>query len=529
MPTPLHLHVQPLQHLLRTVPLAALLAALAAAPGASMAATASPLEQLTRHERQDLGVPPQRHLHAGPMHGPTPAALPGGQLVTTQGLLALLHGGRQRAAAPGGQPAPGGRLAPVLFDVLGHPQSLPGAIPAAWMAQPGRLDDELQHRVEAFLARHSGARKDRPLVFYCLSRDCWMSYNAALRAIQAGYSQVLWYRGGLQAWQAAGQATAGTALPDAVQAVGPQATAAHRTAVPQRSAQQPQDTRFVPVTPLSGARASGATATAPSGGDLLIGQGRFFSYALPPGWRVGEDGQFALTLAAPDGRALTVMVGNAGLPLHTSPTQYAFERLSALRPAQLQLGPPRQARPAAGFSHAVTFDVRYRLNGVAHQGQVKVSVAPAYDSMTMAMTAALSEDTQWPGYARWLPQVAEQVAASNGAAFGMRGLMQQNLRNSVAFGEAAREYRAWSSQTRAAVTAERHASLDRRHRAVREYLGGVSTHTNPFDNRRAVELPDTHRHYWIDREGHVLGTDDPGADPNQGSTGDWRRMPRRNP
>lgn len=529
MPTPHHHRTQPPRNLLLVVPLAALLAGLAAAPGASTAATESVFKQLTLHERQELGVPPQRHLHAGPMHGPTPAAIPGGQLVTTQGLLALVHGGQQQGAAQGGRSGPGGRLAPVLLDVLGHPQSLPGALQAAWMAQPGRLDDGLQHQVEAFLARHSGGRKDRPLVFYCLSRDCWMSYNAALRAIQAGYSQVLWYRGGLQAWQAAAQATAGTARPDAVQASGQQATAAHRTAGPQRPEQQPLNTRFVPLTPLSGARASSTTATAPPGGELLIGQGRFFSYALPPGWRVGEDGQFALTLAAPDGRALTVMVGNAGLPLQTSPAQYAFERLAALRPAQLQLGPPRQARPAAGFSHAVAFDVRYRLSGVAQQGQVKVSMAPAYDSMTMAMTAALSDATQWPGYARWLPQVAEQVAASNGAAFGMRGLMQQNLRNSVAFGEAAREYRAWSAQTRDAVTADRHASLDRRNRAVREYLGGVSTHTNPFDNRRAVELPDTHRHYWIDRQGRVLGTDDPGADPNQGATGDWRRMPRREP
>ncbi|WP_315824014.1 hypothetical protein [Paraflavitalea speifideaquila] len=47
--------------------------------------------------------------------------------------------------------------------------------------------------------------------------------------------------------------------------------------------------------------------------DLRIGMGQYFSYALPPGWRVGEDGQFALTLVSPDNKAFTVMVGNAGL------------------------------------------------------------------------------------------------------------------------------------------------------------------------------------------------------------------------
>ena len=47
---------------------------------------------------------------------------------------------------------------------------------------------------------------------------------------------------------------------------------------------------------------------------LRLASGRFFTYALPPGWRVGEDGQFALTLLAPDNKAITVMVGNAGMP-----------------------------------------------------------------------------------------------------------------------------------------------------------------------------------------------------------------------
>ncbi len=40
-----------------------------------------------------------------------------------------------------------------------------------------------------------------------LSRECWVSYNAALRAINAGYTNVLWYRGGIEAWKAAGLPT----------------------------------------------------------------------------------------------------------------------------------------------------------------------------------------------------------------------------------------------------------------------------------------------------------------------------------
>ena len=31
-----------------------------------------------------------------------------------------------------------------------------------------------------------------------------MSYNASLRAINLGYTNVLWYRGGIEAWKQAG-------------------------------------------------------------------------------------------------------------------------------------------------------------------------------------------------------------------------------------------------------------------------------------------------------------------------------------
>jgi len=58
--------------------------------------------------------------------------------------------------------------------------------------------------------------------------------------------------------------------------------------------------------------------------------GRFFQFALPDGWRVQEDGQFAVVLVAPDSCALTVMTGNAGLPVSMQPGQFVWERLSQL-------------------------------------------------------------------------------------------------------------------------------------------------------------------------------------------------------
>lgn len=279
---------------------------------------------------------------------------------------------------------------------------------------------------------------------------------------------------------------------------------------------------FTPVRPL--ARANGADASVRPARELRIGQGQFFQFAMPPDWRVGEDGQFALSLIAPDNKALTLMVGNAGLPPGYPPGRFAQEKLMALQPQDLHLSRPRPAVPVAGFAEAYDFDVSYSVQGIASRGVVKVSIAPAYDTATMAMTGALSAADQWPGYSPWLPQVADQITATNGGAFGMRGIMQQNLQNSTALAQAAQRYRDWSQKSWQQVTDERNASLDRQNVAVREHLGGVQTYANPFGDGPAVELPTTHKYYWTDRQGAVVGTDDPSADPNVGSTSEWRKM-----
>lgn len=148
------------------------------------------LDAMMAMERQDFGVPPQRELHGGAMHGPTPTEIPGGKLITTKGLVDLLQNQQQ--------------LRPVVFDVLGGPQTLPQARPAVPASQPGGFEDPVQREFGAYLQQATGGNRETPVVFYCLNPQCWMSYNAALRAINLGYSNVLWYRGGIEAWQQAG-------------------------------------------------------------------------------------------------------------------------------------------------------------------------------------------------------------------------------------------------------------------------------------------------------------------------------------
>src|SRR5690606_24704522 len=96
------------------------------------------------------------------------------------------------------------QLRPLLFDVLGGPQTIPGAQPAVAASQPGGFDDQLQQQFGAYLQQATDGNRETPLVFYCLNTHCWMSYNAALRAIELKYTNVLWYRGGIEAWQRAG-------------------------------------------------------------------------------------------------------------------------------------------------------------------------------------------------------------------------------------------------------------------------------------------------------------------------------------
>lgn len=163
-------------------------AAPAARPPATSQAPAAQ-DPAEAQELEDHGVPAQDTLHAGAMHAATPNRIPGGLVITTRALVAMLQEGGSGV---------------LLFDVLGGREALPNALQAAWVSQPGHFNDQVQQQfVQALTAQLQG-RTDTPLVFYCESTECWMSYNAALRAIKAGYSQVFWYRGGLMAWKAAG-------------------------------------------------------------------------------------------------------------------------------------------------------------------------------------------------------------------------------------------------------------------------------------------------------------------------------------
>ena len=144
--------------------------------------------QIQAFEGRDYGVQPTAQLRSGRMHAPTPTSLPGAAVVSTQGLTEAIESGMDL----------------VLIDVLGGDYSLPDALMAPALANSGHFRDRLQQQAGQWLQQVTGGETDMPIVLYCSDPMCWLSYNATLRTVAAGYTNVYWYRGGLQAWQMAG-------------------------------------------------------------------------------------------------------------------------------------------------------------------------------------------------------------------------------------------------------------------------------------------------------------------------------------
>lgn len=143
-------------------------------------------------EARDFGVAPSSELRLEDHASPTPLEIPGARVIATAELRARLEAPLESR--------------PLLFDVLGEDGhlSIPGAI---WLPGAGRgasFDDELQARLARLLDLATRGERGRQLVFFCSGPACWLSYNAALRAVRLGYGEVRWYRGGLEAWRAAG-------------------------------------------------------------------------------------------------------------------------------------------------------------------------------------------------------------------------------------------------------------------------------------------------------------------------------------
>jgi len=136
---------------------------------------------------------------------PTPQTLRGATVLTTDAARDLWS--RQSAAFIDVLPRPP-RPAGLPASTIWRPKprsDIPGSI---WLPDTGygALAPVMEQYFERGLSEAGGGDHGRMLVFYCQT-DCWMSWNAAKRAIALGYTHVGWYPDGTDGWEAQGLPT----------------------------------------------------------------------------------------------------------------------------------------------------------------------------------------------------------------------------------------------------------------------------------------------------------------------------------
>lgn len=151
--------------------------------------------------RADASVPEPAGYRMEDYRAPTPATLQGATIIDTQTAERLW---RAKSA--------------IFLDVLPRPEK-PANLPAGtiwrdkprphipgslWLANTGygALSADMDAYFRRGLETATGGDKAKAIVFYCL-KDCWMSWNAAKRAMADAYTDVLWYPEGTDGWTAA--------------------------------------------------------------------------------------------------------------------------------------------------------------------------------------------------------------------------------------------------------------------------------------------------------------------------------------
>ena len=151
--------------------------------------------------RAQQEVPEPREYRMDNYRAPVPAALSGARVITTEEAETIW---RDKQG--------------VFIDVLPRAAKAAKSSRRHGLARQAALQHSRQplaarHRLwktcrgdrrlfPAGLARASGGNKAALLVIYC-QENCWMSWNAAKRALSYGYTNVAWFPEGTEGWERA--------------------------------------------------------------------------------------------------------------------------------------------------------------------------------------------------------------------------------------------------------------------------------------------------------------------------------------
>ena len=183
------------------------LSVIAALAVASVAAATSPDSTHPRPTAATDAPPEPSDYWTGPTNSPVPVTLSGGVVITDVHRLQALQKDKNAVVIDvSNAPLRPDNLAPgAPWLPLPH-QAIPGSlwIPGVGMGEvPPAMGDFFRGQLSAATNNDPA----RPIVIYC-HQSCWLSWNAAKRAISYGYLHVYWYREGIEGWKAAHLPTA---------------------------------------------------------------------------------------------------------------------------------------------------------------------------------------------------------------------------------------------------------------------------------------------------------------------------------
>lgn len=125
---------------------------------------------------------------------PTPEHAKGGTTINTAQLVSMLNS-EQPPALLDVQPVSWNNV----FILTKPRQHIPHS---TWIPNvgTGELEDGWEDYYRHHLKKATDGNKNFPVVIYCRA-DCWMSWNAVMRAAEWGYNELYWYRNGTDAWR----------------------------------------------------------------------------------------------------------------------------------------------------------------------------------------------------------------------------------------------------------------------------------------------------------------------------------------
>jgi PQQ-dependent catabolism-associated CXXCW motif protein len=147
---------------------------------------------------QDAAVPEPDGYRLQDYRSPTPSTLKGARVLTTSEAADVWRAGgavfvdvMPQAPRPAGLPP----------DTIWRDKprlNIPGSV---WLPDTGygALADVTEDYLTKGLEQTTGGDQTKMLVFYC-QKDCWMSWNAAKRALAMGYRNVAWFPDGSDGW-----------------------------------------------------------------------------------------------------------------------------------------------------------------------------------------------------------------------------------------------------------------------------------------------------------------------------------------